>query len=397
MSKKFLLASLLLLAAGLFQPTFACSCRESGPPCEAWGSADGVFLGRVVAITAVERPVADPVFRNYTHTSLRVRFEVEAGFRGVEGRTVELETDADFGGGCGYAFEMNRRYVVYAHKGSDNVLSTSICSRTRRAENAAEDLSFLSGVGTAPAFARIFGQLEYREDVPLLSKPRIGPLAGARVVIEGTGRSWETHSDDQGRYEISGLPGGAYEVKPQPGPGSLARFYPPSTNVKVVERACVAVNAYAQVHGRISGRLTSGNGAPVPDQTIRIMPEAVSPLDARSWELPYAITKEDGSYEFATLPSGRYVLGVNVASPPQPFRPDDAVYPRTYFPSARERADAQVIALIAGSERRDVDIVLPRPLQKRTIQGTVLWTDGKRVKGAGVSLSNPEYGAVHNQ
>ncbi|HET9943640.1 MAG TPA: hypothetical protein VFR05_09880, partial [Terriglobia bacterium] len=230
-----------------------------------------------------------------------------------------------------------------------------------------------------------------------LSEPRIGPLAGSRVVIEGTGRRWETHSDEQGRYEISGLPAGTYEVKPQPGPDSLARFYPPSTQVKVVERACATADAYAQVHGRISGRLTDGNGKPIPDQAIRIMPEALSPLDARSWDLPYAFTKEDGSYEFATLPSGRYVLGVNVASPPQPLRPDDAVYPRTYFPSARERADAQVIALTAGSEQRDVNIVLPGPLQKRAIRGTVLWTDGKRVKGAGVSLSNPEYAAGHNQ
>src|SRR5688572_15027268 len=229
MCKKFFLAIVFLLAAGLLQPILACSCRKSGPPCEAWGSADGVFLGRVVAISAVERPVVDPLFGNRTRTSLRVRFEVESAFRGVEGRTVELETDADSGGGCGYAFEMNSRYVVYAHKGSDNVLSTSICSRTRRAENAAEDLSFLGGVATSSPSARIFGQLEYREDVPLLSKPRIGPLAGARVVIEGTGRRWETHSDEQGRYEISGLPAGTYEVKPQPGPGSLARFYPPST------------------------------------------------------------------------------------------------------------------------------------------------------------------------
>jgi hypothetical protein len=394
MFMKFILATVFVLAAGLFHPTLACSCMDSGPPCEAWGKADGVFMGRVVHVSRFDVRVNSQL--NVTETYLRVRFQVESAFRGVAVGTVEIMTSADSGGGCGYPFELNRRYVVYAHRGPNNLLSTSICSRTRRVENAAEDVSFFRSLVTAPPLARVFGQLGFRENVPLLAKPRLGPLAGARVVVEGTGRLWETQSDEQGRYEIPGLPAGTYEVKPQLGPGSLAQFYPPSTEVKLVERGCAQANAYAQIDGRISGRLTDGDGVAVPDQTVDIMPEGMSPLEGRTWELPTAITKKDGTYELAALPSGRYVVGVNLRSPPRPLLPGRVVYPRTYFPSAGERSEAQVIELTAGMEQRGVNIVLPKPLERRKIRGTVLWSGGKRVKRANVMLSNPEYGAAYN-
>ena len=399
MFMKFVLATLFLLAAGIFQPALACSCLDSGPPCEAWGKADGVFLGRVVDISSFDVSGDSDLILGDSRliakeTYLRVRFQVESSFRGVADRTVEVTTSANSGGGCGYPFELNRRYVVYAGMGPDNILTTGLCSRTRRVENAAEDVSFFRSLVTAPPRARVFGQLGFQESVPLLSKPNLGPLVGARVVVEGAGGLRETQTDTQGRYEITGLLAGTYQVKPQLGPESLAQFSPPSAEVNLVERGCAEVNAYAQIHGRISGTITDEDGAPVPDRIVQIMPEAMSPLEGRTWELPTAITQQDGTYEFATLPSGRYVVGVNLRSPPQPLLQAHLVYPRTYFPSGGERSEARVIELNAGMEQRGIDIVLPKPLKKREIRGTVSWSDGKRAKGANVMLSNPDYGAT---
>ena len=102
MFMRFVLAIVFLLGAGLFHPALACSCLESGPPCEAWGKADGVFLGRVVSISSFFVRV-DAGFRT-RETYLRVRFQVESAFRGVAAGTVEITTSADSGGGCGYPF-----------------------------------------------------------------------------------------------------------------------------------------------------------------------------------------------------------------------------------------------------------------------------------------------------
>jgi len=401
MIMRCVLAATLLLATGLFQPLLACSCLESGPPCAAWGSSDGVFLGRVVDISVVadipkDKDPADFPFA-FKRSTMRVRFQVETAFRGVAVGTVEVTTDADSGGGCGYPFELNRRYVVYGDREPDNSFGTSICSRTRRVENAAEDLSFFKGLSTAPPGARVYGQLGFREDVPLLAKRRTVPLAGARVILEGPGGPKETISDEQGRYQIAGLPPGNYEVKLQSASAAPTRFQPPSIKVSLVERGCAEANAFAQLEGRISGRITDTEGRPIENQLVEIMPESFSPLDRQSFQLPFAVTSPDGVYVFESLPSGRYLVGVSLRSPPHTYRPDGSVYPRTYFPSAVERSEAQVIVLTAGEEQRGVNIVLPKPLVKRQIRGTVVWSDGKPAKESSVVLSNPEYGPSHTQ
>src|SRR5882672_6155850 len=112
MFKKIVIAFVLLLAAGLSQPLMACSCDGiGGPPCAAWGGADGIFLGRVVEISSFEVIHDSPL--RFSERYLRVRFLVESGFRGVVAGTFEVTTEADSGGGCGYPFELNRRYFVY--------------------------------------------------------------------------------------------------------------------------------------------------------------------------------------------------------------------------------------------------------------------------------------------
>ena len=263
--KKIVLAFVFLLAAVLPPPLMACSCVGEDPPCAAVGNADGVFVGRVVDISSSG---LSPL--RFGNRDLRVRFLVESPVRGVASGTVEVVTSADSGGGCGYPFELNRRYVVYANRDTNNALATSICSRTRRVENAAEDLSFFAGLPAAPPVARVFGQLGYQEgNISILPTPPSRPMAGARVVVEGRGGPWNTVTDMHGRYEIAGLPAGGYEVKPQVDPQTKVQYDPPSIKVNVIERGCAEANAVAQVRSRILGRLSDADGRPVPDKSWR--------------------------------------------------------------------------------------------------------------------------------
>jgi hypothetical protein len=59
---------------------------------------------------------------------------------------VEVRTSA-FGEACGYRFEVGRRYLVYART-EEGVIRTDICTRTKPAESARDELLIL-GTGDA--------------------------------------------------------------------------------------------------------------------------------------------------------------------------------------------------------------------------------------------------------
>lgn len=122
-----------LALATLPSPVLACSCAPRTPE-QAAADATAIFEGRVaaVAIDGDERVVS---------------FDVVQGWRGVEHEHIEVRT-ASSDAACGVSFEVGRSYLVYA-AGAAESLTTGLCSRTRRMEEADEDRAFL-GSGTIP-------------------------------------------------------------------------------------------------------------------------------------------------------------------------------------------------------------------------------------------------------
>lgn len=118
---------------------FACSCVVPGTPREEFDRFDAVFLGKVLNIDSL----------GYGYN---IEFEVEKSWKGISEKEVVIGT-GDGGGDCGYSFEKNEEYVVYAYDDYDVVyayddyaydddmgLKTGICSRTAKLEYAQEDL-----------------------------------------------------------------------------------------------------------------------------------------------------------------------------------------------------------------------------------------------------------------
>ena len=135
-------AGLLLLA--LPRPAAACSCVPPPPPAEALESASAVFSAKVVSVE--ER------FRESDYGRIpqrRVVLELDRVWKGCEAaegeerpRRVELVTGSG-GGDCGYGFEEDGRYLVYAGQRGDGVLTTGICTRTAKLESAGDDVAAL--------------------------------------------------------------------------------------------------------------------------------------------------------------------------------------------------------------------------------------------------------------
>jgi hypothetical protein len=72
----------------------ACSCIESGPPCQSYFQVDAAFAGTVRAIAPA--PDQDPPFR-----TRRIEFEQVTAYRGVQGQTLTVFTP-ESEASCGY-------------------------------------------------------------------------------------------------------------------------------------------------------------------------------------------------------------------------------------------------------------------------------------------------------
>jgi hypothetical protein len=96
--------------------------------------AKALFSGEV--ISAVET-------RNSKGHFLEVRFKVSLSWKNINSRMVTIITDYPAPGGCGYAFQTGRSYLVYVDRNDLGHLQATICSRTMLVENAAADLRAL--------------------------------------------------------------------------------------------------------------------------------------------------------------------------------------------------------------------------------------------------------------
>lgn len=118
------------LAAGLHaRPASACSCAPSPPPNVAFEHAGSVLLGEVVSVRH------DPSQHQLTAT-----VRVIDRWKGAAEDPVEVTT-IDVGSMCGIALAKGDRYVFYATE-TASPISASLCSRTRLASAASEDLAF---------------------------------------------------------------------------------------------------------------------------------------------------------------------------------------------------------------------------------------------------------------
>ena len=81
---------------------FPCSCMEPPPPEEAYEEADAVFSGQVTNIVVDES--------GYYH---EVTFQIIDVWKGENSEEITVLTET-FSDACGYNFQINNEYLVYA-------------------------------------------------------------------------------------------------------------------------------------------------------------------------------------------------------------------------------------------------------------------------------------------
>jgi hypothetical protein len=362
----------------------ACTCMMPGAPCKAFGGSAAVFVGTVTDIKSRmrESPARGKEMDWAPNT---VTFSVSEAFSGVEGAEVQVSTGMG-GGDCGYSFVKGVSYVVYAYRmNGGQRLGTGICTRTRLAVGASEDLEFLRGMaGRAPGVT-ISGQVVRRDDA--VAREKAG-IAGLHLTVEGEGARHELVTDASGRYSLSGLSPGKYKVTLRAPDGLTDQQ--PEREVQVADRGCAVEDFYVFDNGRISGRVIDAEGKSMTNLTVAL--RDADAVDAERSKSPILTSAdEEGRFKFEGLPAGRYLLGVRLSDYAAPGDLENA-YPRTFYPAGERAEEAEVIELKPGEEVKGRDLRLPPRRAETSIRVKVVWADGKPVANAQVIYRDVTYG-----
>jgi hypothetical protein len=302
---------------------------HTGPACQSAQKADAVFVGKVYWSWWLPRIAGDG------STDRHVKIKILEHFVGDYSGWVTVETGIG-GGDCGFDFSWGEKYLIYAFKGADGSLRTSICSRTTKFSDANADLEYLRGIGNLPLNGLVYGIVEQYTDRLF----RARPLPGTAVHLKGSEKFALRNvvSGPTGEYKFPDVTPGSYAIS-----ADLPKFLTPFKDYKftVPAKGCTELNITAEFNGRLAGRITNKRGIPIADLEV----DAVRTADTGTLEDGFnqGITLQDGTFEIGPLLPGVYVVGVNIIELEL-----DQKNPKTYYPGTRDLLRAKRIRVGEG-------------------------------------------------
>jgi hypothetical protein len=193
--------------------SFSCSCSYFSSICQAFNSAESIYIGTVAKVEDVK------VLRNIKSydnkgnlltipvMGSKYYIIVEKTFKGKpQSEIVLAEDNSD----CATRFIIGSKLLLYTR--FDKELGMWIlpsCGRPIYVKEAQDDLKFLNGLPGNLGRTRISGTL-YKEE----SEKDYSILARTKVVIKSKDRTIELFTNQDGVYEIIGLPAGEYSIVP---------------------------------------------------------------------------------------------------------------------------------------------------------------------------------------
>lgn len=232
-------------------------------------------------------------------------------------------------------------------------------------------------------------------------------------------------TDDDGRFEVTGLAAGRYTVVASK-PAWTTTYYGsrlpgrgPGTAIVVGAGERVTGLTVTLLRGAvIAGRLFDRNGKPVSNaRVIAMTPRAFGGVTTYQMVLTssglLSQTDDTGAYRIFGLPPGDYIVGATAAigaarettaeevqwamaspagpgvAPQRPPRASTMIYPPTYYPGVVDAAAAARVTLQPGEERSNLDFGV-QFVAASEIEGTVLTPDGRPSAGSQVFLTSAD-------
>lgn len=371
--------SMIALSFGLLliAPNVANGCSCNGYPtiCDAFASAEGVFIGSVRK--AERREMKKNGEQSETFSGQIVHVQVERVFKG------EYISEAVIHAGLTSRdpkYKEGQQWLFYAYYDrKSQIWSIRACDRSALVENAADDLRYLQALPASAQKTRLSGALERYENDPVKVLSRDENLSGVKVKVSDGQKTYEVYTDSDGAYEIYGLPPGQYDVQTEIPSGLKLRFkfrsgeidYSDGKGVKVAlkEKSCANVDFTFSADTSISGKVFGADGRAMPNVCLSLQPKGTTVADNSLFDC----ADEQGRYELREIPPGEYIIVVNYDGKIS----SDEPFPTTYYPGVSDKEQAAVL-YIADSERlKDIDIRIPSQKARNLIQGVLLYSDGR--------------------
>jgi hypothetical protein len=372
----------ILLTSSAHSAVYACSCGTGAPPVE-FNQARAIFIGKVLGGTeSWEEKTQDGIPHQLEAGNVRV--VVEESFKGDLSGEVIVSVASMKGTSCGdYGLKRHVSYIIYAYGGKDgNGLYTGPCSRTSPAngEYAKEDLDFLRNLpapGTGGNLqGHIWADLKAGGATPL-PNVKVNIRAGDKLVSV-------VSTDSKGFFEVKKLQPGSYNVEPEFPENYMTERK--SAEVTIEDRGAAVVGFEAYLNGIVLGTIVDRDGLGFNSAFLHLVERGVE----KGKSIYGHSTGEDGSFLVSGVPPGEYVLYLELAG--KSYKDNK----RFYYPGAYEVAGAASIKVELGGKVEGLRFFLPEEFKVRTIQGQVIWEDGKPAANVEVMLLCPrsakEYG-----
>ncbi len=360
----------------------ACSCMGT---CTVGGSYEGASVVVIARAVSVEKAEPGAGYGGIRSTKMIV----EKVFKGDLKAGDEMTFGQGAGMDCIWGFDqqsVGRRFLFYLGppEKASKMWYVGVCGRSREvqgSEEATDDLLYLNRLREVRGKTRISGTIRFINGADV-------NVEGRTIRIIGGDKSYEVKTNKSGVYEIYDLPAGKYLIEPEVPTGwKLSEFWPRYSlllhdqeklpnkiPVVLADKGHVSLDIEYLIDNAIRGKVYDPNGNPMQGVCIGVQEQgenrAAGILDC---------TKEDGSFAITTLVRGSYVLVVNSGgkiSSREPFR-------TFYYPNVFEREKAVAIAIREGEILEGVNIYAPKTEETITIEGTLLYSDGKPAVGAG--------------
>ncbi len=220
--------------------------------------------------------------------------------------------------------------------------------------------------------------------ITLKTKPLSGVVVVARASDSGapTRRRFRDTTDQNGKYQITDVPPGTYQVKPL-APGLVRDNELFQKSVVVDEGDNVTdINFTMAQGGVITGKITDAEGKPLVEEEV-----SIESVEGPYSQIPYyndTRTDDRGIYRAFGLPAGKFRVSAGQGENRMPGT--TRLYRQTYYPSVTDQTKATAVEVIEGGEARDIDIMLGRPLTSFKVTGKIV--DGE----TGKPVPNIRYG-----
>jgi hypothetical protein len=226
-----------------------------------------------------------------------------------------------------------------------------LCSGTKRLAEADEDIASIQTLPARSPLGWIYGTVHRAVRDPETHAIRDGLAVGVPVTLSARGTAATTLTDQDGRFEFTGLTPDTYSVEPTV-PATMRAGG--GANVVVTARACSPVYLQMVNKARVSGRLylpdgsSPRHGVPIELRDVDATGPASEPVRRTDH------SNDEGRFEFDHVEPGHYYLGMNTPYPLTAERP----YAPRFYPNANDPAAAYIIEVGDGEQKAGFDFTL---------------------------------------